>query len=538
MNRKILHVIAAPMVLLLIAGCATTQKNVEPTSRALPTDLNELAVMLEEEPGAIDLRVALSKALLAAGDPDSALRISEEGLASYPEEPNLLHLKARSLWELGWNDLAADAAFEAVKSGAGPDTQRFAIHLLDGAGRGEDALEVARVWSQSEGKNAEAYYEYGKRLAEAGEEDKAVEAYEHALEVDPNHANSLSVLALYSQSKGDEEKALMYFKRLLEVRPSAELQRGMLVELLARAGRVDEALSILREGIGFTTQTELLSRYGVLAAEYGDFDLSILYLDRLIEQEPEDRYQYLLGTVKSRKGDYDGAIKAFREVADKEFFDMAQANIYVALSRSGRADEAQAILEEVSSDIPEDPTSVYALAEFLSREGKSESALALLEGYISAHGKPSDPRFFFIKGTVLDALGDWAGSIAEMREVIALEPGDPYALNYIAYTHSINDGDLVEAEEMVRRALEIKPESGPFLDTLGWVLYQAGRYEEAREALKRAVALTPDDAVIAEHLGDTELKLGNTGAAREAYGKSLEFDPDNETVKGKLERLK
>ncbi|PLX42023.1 MAG: hypothetical protein C0608_03765 [Deltaproteobacteria bacterium] len=538
MKIKLYNALTVAVALVIFLGCAPTQKNIQPPQGEIPAGIEELALMLEEEPEAVDVRIALAKELLAAGDPDAALRICEEGLSSSPGDPSLLHLKARSLWELGWNDLAADAAFEAVESGAGSDTQRFAIHLLDGAGRADESLEVARIWSNTEGQNPEAHYTYGKKLAEAGEEEKAIKAYEDALAADPNHANSLSVLALYSQSKGDKEKALSYFKRLLEIRPAAELQRGMLVELLARDGRVEEALSVIREGVGFTTQPELLSRYGVLAADFGDFDLAIVYLDSLIEQEPEDGYWYLLGTVKARKGDFDGAVKAFREVADKEFFDMAQANIYVSLSRSGKKEEGRAILDEIFSDIPEDPTPVYALAEFLSLDGEGEKGLALLEGYITAHGKPADPRFFFTKGTVLDSLGDWSGSIEAMREVLALEPDDPYALNYIAYTHSINGGDLVEAESMVRRALEAKPESGPFLDTLGWVLYKAGRYEEAREELTRAVALSPDDAVIVEHLGDVEVKLGNIDAAREAYEKSLKFDPENADVKGKLEELK
>ncbi len=62
--------------------------------------------------------------------------------------------------------------------------------------------------------------------------------------------------------------------------------------------------------------------------------------------------------------------------------------------------------------------------------------------------------------------------------------------------------DLAEAERLVLRALELRPDTGAFLDSLGWVYFQRGEYQRAVEALERASLLEPDEPVILEHLGD------------------------------------
>ena len=38
---------------------------------------------------------------------------------------------------------------------------------------------------------------------------------------------------------------------------------------------------------------------------------------------------------------------------------------------------------------------------------------------------------------------------------------------------------LDEAEEMIKKALEIDPDNGAYLDSLGWVKFRKGKFEEA-----------------------------------------------------------
>ena len=46
---------------------------------------------------------------------------------------------------------------------------------------------------------------------------------------------------------------------------------------------------------------------------------------------------------------------------------------------------------------------------------------------------------------------------------------------------------LDEAEEMIGRALQLDPNNGAYLDSLGWVFYRKGKYDDALKELLRAV---------------------------------------------------
>ncbi|MCI0528975.1 MAG: tetratricopeptide repeat protein, partial [Nitrospira sp.] len=90
--------------------------------------------------------------------------------------------------------------------------------------------------------------------------------------------------------------------------------------------------------------------------------------------------------------------------------------------------------------------------------------------------------------------------------------------------------NLKEALSLIKQALDLKPEEGAYVDSLGWVYYRLGRLDEALEQLKKAVSLVPDDAVILEHLGEVYLKKGLRKEARELWLRSLEADPNNQLL--------
>jgi len=84
--------------------------------------------------------------------------------------------------------------------------------------------------------------------------------------------------------------------------------------------------------------------------------------------------------------------------------------------------------------------------------------------------------------------------------------------------------------------LEKEPQNAAFIDSLGWVYYQQGRYEEALEKLKEA-ASKMDDPVIFDHVGDAYYKLNDKENALKYYEKALEMDPEKEEIKEKIKKL-
>ena len=98
---------------------------------------------------------------------------------------------------------------------------------------------------------------------------------------------------------------------------------------------------------------------------------------------------------------------------------------------------------------------------------------------------------------------------------------------------------LDEAEEMIGRALQLDPNNGAYLDSLGWLYYRKGKYDEAlNELLRAAQNLTRDDPIVFEHIGDTYSKLNRVPQALDFWQKAIALDPENKLLTDKMEKTK
>ncbi len=99
--------------------------------------------------------------------------------------------------------------------------------------------------------------------------------------------------------------------------------------------------------------------------------------------------------------------------------------------------------------------------------------------------------------------------------------------------------NLDEAGSMIKRALEIEPENGAFLDSLGWFYFKKGDLARAlTELLHAADLFNPPDPVVFEHIGDTYRSLGNTPQALSFWQKAINLDPQNQAVASKIDQAK
>ena len=66
---------------------------------------------------------------------------------------------------------------------------------------------------------------------------------------------------------------------------------------------------------------------------------------------------------------------------------------------------------------------------------------------------------------------------------------------------------------LIKKALDLDPDNGAYLDSLGWVYYRQGKLAEAESALVRAIDKIGQDGTVHDHLGDVYFKLGKTKEA-------------------------
>ncbi len=86
--------------------------------------------------------------------------------------------------------------------------------------------------------------------------------------------------------------------------------------------------------------------------------------------------------------------------------------------------------------------------------------------------------------------------------------------------------NLPEALQMIRQAVEARPDNGYIVDSLGWVLYRLGRFQEAVVQMERAAELKPVDPIVTDHLGDVYWAVGRKREAEFQWRRALSFNPE------------
>jgi Flp pilus assembly protein TadD len=159
------------------------------------------------------------------------------------------------------------------------------------------------------------------------------------------------------------------------------------------------------------------------------------------------------------------------------------------------------------------------LASLHREKGDREKAIDILKKMISLN--PENDQFYFTLGAVYDEAKDKQNCITHMEKAIKLNPKNAAALNYLGYTWAEQGVRLDEAEKLIRQALQVEPNDGFYIDSLGWVFYQRGEYAKAVQQLERAAELVGQDPTVNEHLGDAYDKVGRTMDAARAYREAL-----------------
>ncbi len=144
-------------------------------------------------------------------------------------------------------------------------------------------------------------------------------------------------------------------------------------------------------------------------------------------------------------------------------------------------------------------------------------------------------------GNALRALKRTGEAEKAYREAIAADPHLARAYNNLAYLLAESNRSLDEAIALARQALVLDPANALPMDTLGFALYQQGRYKEAADMLERARARarwssSETRIEIGMHLVWAHHRGGQDHLAREVLADLRKLDPRLE-VPGELRPL-
>jgi tetratricopeptide (TPR) repeat protein len=234
----------------------------------------------------------------------------------------------------------------------------------------------------------------------------------------------------------------------------------------------------------------------------------------------------LLGMLRARAGDPDGAIRHLRLARDARPSDIKIAtNLASALIDKEDYEAALAIATEklASSDGTRGLLRLRAYAAQMS--GDADTAVRAYENLVDAD--PGDWEVLNNLGNARVLAGDFEGGISALRQSLKINPlAAPTRLNLSRSLRQLGEYD--EAEKHLLQIAEDFPDDVKALIDLHDLLKETGREdEEVLKVLIRAARREPRNLSILLALGRQHGLMLRYSASEKTFRKALEVDPSN-----------
>ena len=502
-----------------------------------------LKAAIAAEPGVLYLKKELVVLYLHKQNYEKALETVEEILTAEPESPEILILKASILQTVD-PDANIIPIYEKVLS---IDPDRKQIYKIVGklymdAGKLDQSKAVFMDMVERFPKDYVGHFYLGKINAGQDNFEAAESAFNKTIELAPSlNQPRWELIELY-KSKNMKQKVISVYEEILEQDPdnvAASIELSLAYYTQFRTQSADEILAELgRRSIDDASVMRTVMQQLVLKERY---DEALTVLQGMLSAVPNNPgLHYASGIVHYNLDNYEKAMESFNAVApESDFYLNSAIHRGIIAYQQKDLEHAIRILQDALDTVKQEEKVeiIPYLSSFHEEKGELDAAKTLLETGIEID--PDNTELLFELGVLYDKNGQTDDAIEQMQKVIELDSKHADALNYLGYTYADNGIRLEEAEALIRKALEQKPENGYIIDSLGWVYYQKGMYEKAVEYIEKAARLIPDDPIVLEHLGDVYEKLGEPQKALDFYQQALEKKSENAAaLESKIEALR
>jgi len=524
-----------------ILGRIYTRMIGDPQQRKINEDMVKRAIeqyrkVGEKEPSDLDTWLMLGRLYKVAQNSVDAEKAYRKALELDPNNEDAMTGLAMVYADLGDNKSASEMLRKVAEKNPGMRT------LTALAGTYEQMREYAlaaeslkKALEFSPGSNPELKRALAQNLMLAEQYDEALTVYEEVLAEDPKDAQSqLRVSQIYRQ-KHDFAKAREASRKAHEIDPENLEVRFNDVNLFEAEGKIAEAITLLKDMLGSSrkqsynagekaNRVALLERLGVMyrsneqpqeavAAfrEIGELDAT---LGPRVAAQVIETYRAAKDYAKAERE----ADEAAKKHPDDRTLRMVRASVLAETGKPAQAVEELKTLLDGKSD-REIQLSI-AQAHEKARD-YAEMAKALDAAEKLSESKDEKETVVFMRGAMYEKLKQYDAAETEFRKVLALNPGNASALNYLGYMLADRNVRLSEAQQLIQKALDRDPNNGAYLDSLGWVYYRMGKLEEAEQTLRRALERFPRDPTIHDHLGDVCFRQGRLKDAIVQWQNSL-----------------
>src|SRR5207302_6498624 len=140
----------------------------------------------------------------------------------------------------------------------------------------------------------------------------------------------------------------------------------------------------------------------------------------------------------------------------------------------------------------------------------------------------------FLRAASLERQKKYEQAEEVFRKILVTNPNNPAVLNYLGYMFADRGTRLDEALTLIKKAVDMDPANGAYLDSLGWAYFKLGKYDMAEENLVKAAQRTKSDPTVQDHLGDLYQKTGRLKLAAAHWERAI--NEWNKTVAAEVDQ--
>lgn len=380
------------------------------------------------------------------------------------------------------------------------------------------------------------YIEMGELRSRLGQYDRSVTAFSEALKIDSGWAGRDAWLGLAGalEPLGRFDEAAHAYKRVIEMSPPDEFTpHRRLIQLYLAADLPDSAAALIEGILAKRPNDPERLRLGVLWYSMGQEEKAESLFIALEGEVDPYLPLYYRGRIAADRNEYEEAKGFFRKaIAVTDSFPDAWLHLSEALLDQDSLAAAIATSKQAIKATGQERAFWYFMGIAYSRSEIYDSAVYWLDQLWQTD--TLDSRVQFSLAASLERSGQFDRAVTMFKDMIAREPDNGIALNYLGYMYADSGIHLEESLELIGRALEFEPDNGAYLDSYGWALFRLGRLNEAESEIRKALASLQSDPTIHDHLGDILAAQGRRDEALTHWRKALELEPESTSIKEKL----
>ena len=534
------HKLLGKIYLRRLSDASNAVSSASPSGNVLDQAIGEFERIVALQPKSVEDRMVLGQLYTVKHD---AKRAEEEFKAAQDIEPDseevILNL-ARLYAESGDIQHAAKVIEDVPEADRSPKMELALGAAFEQLKQAKNAIAAYQRADSLEPGDAHTLDELAQALLSDNQLDEALKQFKLLAAADPENAEALVHIGEIQRRQGKYEDALATVRKARKLDPTsleAGYNEGLLLDVL---GRFDEAAqtyekilelpSTFHANGAYTTDEKnnrgiFLDRLGTIYHEQNKTDQAIATYQKMIDLGGETAlrgYQGQVDTYREAKM-FDKAIEVSRKAAaadpkNRELKLMLASE----LADQGHADEGLVMAKGLLDNSDKDRVVWLAMGQMEIRLRRWKDAEDDFNKAAALTTKAEDRTYLvFLRGELAERQKHFEPAEQFFREALDLDPSSAITLNYYGYMLADKNSRLPEALKLIRKAVELEPMNGAYLDSLGWVYFKMGEYELAEENLRQAAERDQTDPTVHEHLGDLYEKTGRIRLAAAQWELSL-----------------